>query len=213
MDTLLRDLRGVASKIRHIILPTSSATAYKNVIKDWDLWGPLIMCTFMGLTLHHDSDGQLGPHFAQIFALIWLGSLMVSTNYRLLALAPQRKSAQPAKSLIASPSVFQLICVLGERCVPDVNRVLNDLLRAGYCLALPCAGIIILKVVSAIFTLEMRSLLYEKLFVGTIMGFVWPTISAVKILSRYLDYDKRPLAIYPIALFFFVISWFIISVH
>jgi len=37
-DTLSRDLRGIAVKIRHVLLPTSSASAYKSVMKDWDLW-------------------------------------------------------------------------------------------------------------------------------------------------------------------------------
>lgn len=41
-ETLLRDFRGITSKMRHILLPTSSASAYKSVLKDWDLWGVLV---------------------------------------------------------------------------------------------------------------------------------------------------------------------------
>jgi hypothetical protein len=193
-ETLLRDLKGIASKTRHILLPTSSSGAYKSVLKDWDLWGPLLLCTFMGLTLHHSGDGMVGPHFAEIFVLIWLGSYVVGLNYKLLSLAPTRRKST-GKSLLASPSIFQLLCVLG------------------YCLVPPCAGIILLKLIESVFALQMHNLLYEKLFVGTLLGFLWPTFSAVKILSRYQEQEKRLLAIYPIALFYFVISWFIISAH
>ena len=38
MDTLMRDLRGIAEKIKHVILPTSKSVAYRCVLKDWDLW-------------------------------------------------------------------------------------------------------------------------------------------------------------------------------
>lgn len=38
METLLRDLRGIGEKIRHVILPTSKSLAYRSVLKDWDLW-------------------------------------------------------------------------------------------------------------------------------------------------------------------------------
>lgn len=37
-ETLLRDLRGIRDKIVHITFPTSSASSYKVVLKDWDLW-------------------------------------------------------------------------------------------------------------------------------------------------------------------------------
>lgn len=37
-ETLMRDLRGIADKIKHVILPTSKSVAYRSVLKDWDLW-------------------------------------------------------------------------------------------------------------------------------------------------------------------------------
>ena len=38
LDTLMRDLRGIGEKMRHVILPTSASGAYRTVLKDWDLW-------------------------------------------------------------------------------------------------------------------------------------------------------------------------------
>lgn len=148
----------------------------------------------MGLALHHKGDGRVGPHFAEIFVLVWFGSYIVSVNYRLLALSPTKRGKR-SHGLIASPSTFQLLCVLG------------------YCLAPACGGIVLLKIVESLFTVQLKNQFFEKMFVGLLLGFVWPTFSAVTILSKYQEKDKRLLAVYPIALFYFVISWFIISAH
>ena len=37
-ETLMRDLKGIITKVKHVILPTSKSSAYKSVLKDWDLW-------------------------------------------------------------------------------------------------------------------------------------------------------------------------------
>lgn len=37
-ETLMRDLTGIVTKVRHVILPTSKSDAYKSILKDWDLW-------------------------------------------------------------------------------------------------------------------------------------------------------------------------------
>ena len=155
--------------------------------------GPLLMCTFFCLSLNHDAgrDGHIGPHFAEIFILIWTGFYFVGVNYKLLATGITGRKT----SLMAAPSIFQLVCVLG------------------YCLSGPCIAIIILKIVESTFYLEMKSLLYEKLLIGLLLGFCWPTLSAVRILSKYQMKEKRMLAIYPIGLLYFIISWFIISAH
>ena len=38
LDTLMRDLRGIGLKTKHVIFPTSKSQAYRTVLKDWDLW-------------------------------------------------------------------------------------------------------------------------------------------------------------------------------
>lgn len=42
-ETLLRDLRGIGEKMKHVILPTSKSLAYRSVLKDWDLWASILM--------------------------------------------------------------------------------------------------------------------------------------------------------------------------
>lgn len=152
------------------------------------------MCTFFCLAINHDqsTDGKVGPHFAELFLLIWLGFYVVGINFKLLAISTPKRSKT---SMLPAPSIFQLICVLG------------------YSLAGPCIGIIVLKVIESLISTEMKYLLYEKLFIGLVFGFIWPTYSAVRILSKYQAKEKRILAIYPIALYYFIVSWFIISAH
>lgn len=152
------------------------------------------MCTFFCLAINHDqsSDGKLGPHFAELFLLVWLGFYVVGINFKLLAISTPKRSKT---SILPPPSIFQLICVLG------------------YSLTGPCISIIVLRVIEAIISTEMKYLLYEKLFIGLVLGFIWPTYSAVRILSKYQSKEKRILAIYPIALYYFIVSWFVISAH
>lgn len=51
--TLLRDLKSIGFKIKHILFPVSHTEVSKHVFRDWDLWGPLLLCTMMALLLHH----------------------------------------------------------------------------------------------------------------------------------------------------------------
>ncbi|CAG8634748.1 11273_t:CDS:2, partial [Diversispora eburnea] len=39
-ETLLRDLRNIAIKLRQVLNPKGRS----DVLRDWDLWGPLILC-------------------------------------------------------------------------------------------------------------------------------------------------------------------------
>lgn len=51
-----------------------------------DLWGPLILCTFMATILQGTSDTQYdgGPEFAQVFVIVWIGAMIVTLNSKLL---------------------------------------------------------------------------------------------------------------------------------
>lgn len=148
--------------------------------------------TFFCLSLNHDpSDRATGPHFAEIFLLLCLAFYVVGVNFKLLATASRRRG----QTALAPPSIFQLICVFG------------------YCLSGPCLGILLVKLLRLLFATSMQHLFYEKLLVGLACGFAWPTWSALRILSRFQSREKQLLAAYPIALLYFVVSWFIISAH
>lgn len=199
-DTLKRDLRSICAKLKLIVVPIASHENYRHVLKDWDLWGPLIVTTFLALTLHHNqetnSGGTLlvGPHFAQIFVLIWFAKCVISINYKLLNTGRKQRN-QSDKSLSGSPTTFQLLCVFG------------------YCLTPTALGVILLNLLSLVMKTHLKQLFYEKLVIGIVFGFVWPTLSSLRIVSNYMDHEKRVLAAYPIGLFYFVISWALITTH
>ena len=51
------------------------------LLRDWDLWGPLLLCMVVGTILH---EGEGGPHFTQFFILFWVGSAVITLNTKLL---------------------------------------------------------------------------------------------------------------------------------
>lgn len=64
-ETVLRDLRAVGKKFVHVLYPKRSAA----LLRDWDLWGPLLLCVTLALLLQGgaaDSDYQGGPQFAEV---------------------------------------------------------------------------------------------------------------------------------------------------
>lgn len=64
-ETILRDLRAVGNKFIHVLYPKRSSA----LLRDWDLWGPLLLCVTLALLLQGgaaDSDDQGGPQFAEV---------------------------------------------------------------------------------------------------------------------------------------------------
>merc|ERR1719470_240595 len=103
-ETIMRDLGAVASKFYHVLYPKEK----KSLLKEWDLWGPLILCTFMATILqgHDSSDADKadgGPEFAEVFVIVWVGAMIVTLNTKLLG---------------GSISFFQSVCVLGYCLLP-----------------------------------------------------------------------------------------------
>lgn len=45
----LRDLRNVAGKLRLVLLPTGSPEQTLKELRNWDLWGPLLLCLVLSL--------------------------------------------------------------------------------------------------------------------------------------------------------------------
>merc|ERR1712211_221773 len=81
----------------------------KSLLKEWDLWGPLILCTLMATILQghstEDSVSDGGPEFAEVFVIVWVGAMIVTLNTKLLG---------------GSISFFQSVCVLGYCLLPLV---------------------------------------------------------------------------------------------
>lgn len=74
----------VGSKFKHVLYPKEK----NSLLKEWDLWGPLVLCTFMATILQGSStDGTSsdgGPEFAEVFVIVWIGAMVVTFNSKLL---------------------------------------------------------------------------------------------------------------------------------
>ncbi|XP_035738047.1 protein YIPF6-like [Vespa mandarinia] len=175
-DTILRDVRAVGKKFYHVLYPREK----KSLLKEWDLWGPLVLCTFMAMILQGssgtvDNSNDGGPEFAEVFVIVWIGSMIVTLNSKLLG---------------GNISFFQSVCVLG------------------YCL-LPTAIALILCII--ILMVEQSTFLFILRFIITMIGFIWATYASMAFLGDSQPVGRKPLAVYPIFLFYFVISWLVIS--
>ena len=68
-------------------------------LRDWDLWGPLVVCLTLAILLSIKAPvGQASLVFAAVFCAIWFGSAVVTVNAQLLG---------------GTISFFQSVCVLG----------------------------------------------------------------------------------------------------
>ena len=75
-------------------------------MKDWDLWGPLVVCLGLAVLLSLKAPaGQASLVFATIFSAVWIGSAIVTINAQLLG---------------GTISFFQSVCVLGYCVFPMV---------------------------------------------------------------------------------------------
>nr|XP_022328168.1 protein YIPF6-like [Crassostrea virginica] len=179
-ETIMRDLKAIGVKFWHVLYPKQS----KALLKEWDLWGPLILCVFMAIMLQGSDDKQTnnkgsqsdgGPQFAEVFVIFWVGAVVVTLNTKLLG---------------GNISFFQSICVLG------------------YCV---CPLTVALIVCRIILIASQTTVLFIIRFVVVILAFGWSTFASTAFLADSQPSHRKALAIYPIFLFYFVISWLIIS--
>ena len=98
-----------ATQVPGAAVPTTASTAADqlsendrqviNELKDWDLWGPLILCLVLGVVLSFKAPtDQAAIVFASVFVTVWAGSTIVTINAQLLG---------------GTISFFQSLCVLG----------------------------------------------------------------------------------------------------
>ncbi|XP_019865868.1 protein YIPF6 [Aethina tumida] len=173
--TIMRDLKAVGVKFAHVLFPKEK----KTLLKEWDLWGPLLLCTFMAMILQgskiSESSNDGGPQFAEVFVIVWIGSMIVTLNSKLLG---------------GNISFFQSVCVLG------------------YCL-LPTA--LALVICRFILVFQQTHLLFFIRFAVSMSGFAWATYASMVFLGDSQKPNRKLLAVYPIGLFYFIISWLVIS--
>lgn len=75
-------MKTVGAKFSHVILPHGDK---QQLLRDWDLWGPLFICVGLSLLLQRNGGTEeSAPQFAQIFTITFFGSVVVTANIKLL---------------------------------------------------------------------------------------------------------------------------------
>ncbi|CAE6410168.1 unnamed protein product [Rhizoctonia solani] len=82
--TIARDLLSIYSKLLQVLYPRR-AGAGREVLRDWDLWGPLVLCLALGilLSINAPPTQSLGV-FTGVVVIVSIGSLVVTLNAKLL---------------------------------------------------------------------------------------------------------------------------------
>ncbi|KAG0363673.1 hypothetical protein BG005_009093 [Podila minutissima] len=122
-ETLLRDLRNVGAKLQQVLYPKGR----KDILKDWDLWGPLLMCLTLSIVLSMRAQAdQKITVFTWIFVIVWLGSAVVTVNAKLLG---------------GRVSFFQSVCVIGYCLFPLVLVSVVSIVVPSIYIRLPLCGV------------------------------------------------------------------------
>ncbi|GAA99422.1 uncharacterized protein L969DRAFT_16728 [Mixia osmundae IAM 14324] len=101
-ETILRDAKAISDKMVQVLRPTRTTA----VLREWDLWGPLIFCLALAVMLSVNApESQSLSVFTGVFVIVWLGSVVVTLNAKLLG---------------GKVSFFQSLCVLGYCIFPLV---------------------------------------------------------------------------------------------
>ncbi|KAL8440300.1 hypothetical protein Efla_007190 [Eimeria flavescens] len=107
-QTIMRDLRSIWHKMLYVLNPRSAQDA-GGELRDWELWGPLILCVLLSVVLFFSSNGGVGGEtkeiqqqrkfaFGLVYVFVIAGSSVVTLNAQLLG---------------SRLSFFQSVCVLG----------------------------------------------------------------------------------------------------
>ncbi|KAK9379850.1 uncharacterized protein V2V93DRAFT_406305 [Kockiozyma suomiensis] len=109
LETLMRDVRAVGRRVKQVLHPKVNANVdveTGQIVRDWDLWGPLIFCLFLSLFLSIAAPAnQSTVVFSGVFAFVWIAEAFVTLNMKLLG---------------GSISFFHAICILGYALFPLV---------------------------------------------------------------------------------------------
>ncbi|PVF95957.1 Yip1-domain-containing protein [Serendipita vermifera] len=116
--TIGRDLLSVYTKLVQVLYPRRTGES-RQVLRDWDLWGPLMLCLALGIMLSLNApENQSLPIFSSVIVIVCLGSVIVTLQTQLLG---------------GKVSFFQALCVLGYCIAPlDIAALISCFVRLIY---------------------------------------------------------------------------------
>ncbi|WVO13445.1 hypothetical protein L204_101061 [Cryptococcus depauperatus] len=165
--TVMRDLKSIYSKLTLILYPPQGG--HHQLLRDWDLWGPLVICLAFAIILSVDApQDQSMQVFSLVVSLITVGSVIITVNSKLLG---------------GKVSFFQSLCVLGYALAPIL--------------------------VASIIAFFVRNIFVR--IPVTLACWAWSVWASMNFFNgTQLPESRTFLAVYPMCLFFFVLSWMII---
>lgn len=195
METIMRDVRSVGSKLKVVLLPMERSLPYGGYsgvsqsesidlterdkliiesLRDWDLWGPLVVCLGLAVLLSIKAPvGQASLVFAAVFCAVWFGSAVVTINAQLLG---------------GTISFFQSVCVLGYCVFPmALAAIVVDLFKM-----IPLGVFSTLVEVAVLF-----------------VAFLWSTRASAVFIGQYIVPSRRILAVFPVLFFYTFLAWLI----
>jgi len=205
LETIMRDVRAVASKLKVVMLPLDRTPhfvgGYAGVsqsdsngdagssndsemsendrkviqsLKDWDLWGPLLVCLTLAVLLSFKAPtNQASLVFASVFITVWFGSAIVTVNAQLLG---------------GNISFFQSVCVLGYCIFPmTVAAFAIDLLKLTWFWKWTWLDMILISA-----------------------AFLWATRASSVFIGLYVSKERRFLAVFPVLFFYTFVGWMIL---
>ncbi|KAJ3930545.1 MAG: hypothetical protein NXY57DRAFT_1011608 [Lentinula lateritia] len=116
-QTITRDLLSIYSKLIQVVYPRRSNG--REVLRDWDLWGPFMLCLLLGIMLSVNApQSQSLNVFTSVIVICSLGALAVTVQAKLLG---------------GRVSFFQGLCVLGYCIAPlDLAALISCFVRVIY---------------------------------------------------------------------------------
>jgi hypothetical protein len=80
LTTIKRDAGTIATKLYHVLLLPTGRSA-TPVLRQWDLWGPLLLCVTLATTLQLSAPpSQAHLIFATVFVVVWVGAGVVTVR-------------------------------------------------------------------------------------------------------------------------------------
>ena len=127
ITTILRDLSLIYTKLKFVVIPYGVSKDKKTFhIKQWDLWGPLILNLLLACTLALNSK-EKSQMIILVFGIFWLGGYILYLN---------------ANFLGVKTSIFQFFCLLGYCLFPlDISAIFVTLFNPNAIMRLFIVGI------------------------------------------------------------------------
>ena len=164
-----------------VVAVLTSNEEKQKELRQWDLWGPFIICLILGIILSFTSKKSSGLVFSTIFIIIWIGGIIITMNSSLLG---------------GKLSLLQCICLLGYCTFPCV---ISALLVRVILKFLPGIGKLIIVCISFYWSTKGIFILYFFIF-----------LASVSFISQNIEERKKILAVYPVMLYFLYLNYYVL---